>query len=73
VRHHSAVELVDRLMRRRMVRRRPDPRDRRTALVEVAPAGEAVLGRLAAYSLKELRTEGPALVAALRRLIRARG
>jgi len=44
-----------------MVRRRPDPRDRRTALVEVAPAGEAVLGRLAAYSLKELRTEGPAL------------
>lgn len=73
VRHHSAVGLVDRLVRRRMVRRRHDPRDRRTVLVELAPAGEAVLGRLAAHSLKELRTEGPALVTALRRLIRGRG
>jgi DNA-binding MarR family transcriptional regulator len=73
VRHHSAVGLVDRLARRRMVRRRHDPLDRRTVLVELAPAREAVLGRLAAQSLKELRTEGPALVTALRRLIRRRG
>jgi DNA-binding MarR family transcriptional regulator len=53
-----------------MVLRRRDPRDRRTVLVDVAPAGEAVLNRLAAHSLKALRTEGPALVSALTRLIR---
>lgn len=70
LRHHSAVGLVDRLARRRMVLRRRDPRDRRTVLVDVAPAGEAVLNRLAAHSLKEFRTEGPALVSALTRLIR---
>jgi DNA-binding MarR family transcriptional regulator len=69
LRHHSTVELVDRLARRRMVRRRRDAGDRRTVLVELAPAGEAVLRRLAAHSLKELRREAPALVSALRRLM----
>jgi len=69
LRDHSAVGLVDRPARRRMVLRRRDPRDRRTVLVDVAPAGEPVLSRLAAHSLKELRTEGPARVSALTRLI----
>jgi DNA-binding MarR family transcriptional regulator len=73
LRHHSTVELVDRLARRRMVRRRRDSGDRRTVRVELAPAGEAVLRRLAAHSLKELRREGPALVSALRRLMGGRG
>jgi DNA-binding MarR family transcriptional regulator len=52
LRHHSTVELVDRLARRRMVRRRRDSGDRRTVRVELAPAGEAVLRRLAVHSLK---------------------
>lgn len=69
LRHHSTVELVDRLARRGMVARREDPRDRRGVLVELEPAGEAVLRRLALYSLSELRTEGPALVSALGRLL----
>jgi DNA-binding MarR family transcriptional regulator len=70
LRHHSTVELVDRLVRRGMVARRRDSRDRREVLVALRPAGEAVLEKLARHSLAELRTEGPALVAALRRLIR---
>ncbi len=70
LRHHSAVELVDRLARRGMLVRRTDARDRRSVLVELRPAGEAVLKRLALHSLNELRTEGPALVSALRRLTR---
>lgn len=69
LRHHSTVELVDRLVARGMVSRRRDTRDRREVLVMLRPAGEAVLRRLALYSLAELRTEGPALVSALRRLI----
>ncbi len=72
LRHHSTVGLVDRLARRGMVIRRTDDRDRRTVLVELRPAGEAVLRRLALNSLNELRTEGPALVSALRRLTRRR-
>jgi DNA-binding MarR family transcriptional regulator len=67
--HHSTVGLVDRLARRGYVVRRRDSRDGRGVLVELRPAGEAVLRRLAVFSIKELRTEGPALVAALKRLI----
>ncbi|HKW92216.1 MAG TPA: MarR family transcriptional regulator [Methylomirabilota bacterium] len=69
LRHHSTVELVDRLARRGMVARRTDPRDRRGVIVEVKRAGDEVLQRLALYSLDELRTEGPALVSALGRLL----
>ncbi len=69
LRHHSAVGLVDRLVRRGFVVRRRDSHDRREVLVELRPAGEALLRRLALFSVKELKTEGPALVAALKRLI----
>ena len=67
--HHSTVGLVDRLVRRGWVARRRDSQDRRGVLVELRPAGEAVLRRLALFSIRELKTEGPALVATLRRLI----
>jgi DNA-binding MarR family transcriptional regulator len=68
VRHHTTVGLVDRLARRGMVTRRRGRRDRRQVQVELRPAGEVVLRRLALQSLAELRTEGPALVAVLRQL-----
>jgi DNA-binding MarR family transcriptional regulator len=67
--HHSTVGLVDRLAQRGYVARRRDSRDGREVLVELRPAGEAVLRRLALFSIQELRTEGPALVATLKRLI----
>jgi len=73
LRHHSTVGLVDRLVRRSMVARRRDPRDRRGVLVELRPAGEKVLERLARHSLQELRSEGPELLSVLRRLIRGTG
>lgn len=69
LRHHSTVGLVDRLVRRGFVVRRRDSHDRREVLVELRPAGEALLRRLALFSVEELKTEGPALVAALKRLI----
>src|SRR6266851_413535 len=72
LRHHSTVGLVDRLVSRGMVRRRRDTRDRREIVVELRPAGEAVLKTLALQSLRELRTEGPALVRILNRLISPR-
>jgi len=75
IQHHAVVQLVDRLVRRGMVRRRRAGRDRREVVVELRPAAEAVLQRLASYSVAELRREGPALVASLGRLVKrsARG
>jgi DNA-binding MarR family transcriptional regulator len=70
IRHHSAVELVDRLVARRLVDRRRNGHDGRAVEVTLRPAGEAVLRRLAFYSTAELRSDGPALVSVLRRLMR---
>lgn len=70
LRHHSTVGLIDRLVARRLVRRHPDPSDRRQVVIQLQPRGEAVLRRLALHSLAELRTDGPALVTALARVLR---
>jgi DNA-binding MarR family transcriptional regulator len=70
IRHHSAVELVDRLVERRLVDRRRNGHDGRAVEVALRPAGEAVLRRLALYSTAELTSDGPELVSVLRRLMR---
>jgi DNA-binding MarR family transcriptional regulator len=69
IRHHAVVQLVDRLESGGLVRRRRTGRDGRQVVVELSPRGERMLRRLAAFSIAELRTEGPALVASLRRLV----
>jgi DNA-binding MarR family transcriptional regulator len=69
IRHHAVVQLVDRLARRGLVERRRDQEDRRAVVVGLRPAGERLLKRLAGYSIDELIIEGPALVAALQRLL----
>lgn len=70
IRHHSAVELVDRLEHRGLVTRRRNPETKRTVIVDLTPAGEEALERLALYSLAELRTDGPTLLSMLQRLTR---
>jgi DNA-binding MarR family transcriptional regulator len=65
IQHHSAVELVDRLVERRLVSRSRAPSDRRQAIVELTARGEAELEKLSACHLAELRQNGPALVSAL--------
>jgi DNA-binding MarR family transcriptional regulator len=69
IRHHAAVQLVDRLARRGMVERRRDGRDRREVVLSLRSRGEKALERLAGYSLAELRVEGPSLVTSLNRLV----
>jgi DNA-binding MarR family transcriptional regulator len=69
IRHHSAVELVDRLEKRGMVRRAQSKTDRRQVLVRLTPRGESALERLARQRLVELRSKGMALVRALDALI----
>jgi len=69
LRHHSTVELVNRLAERGLVARRRDGQDRREVVVTLRPAGERILRRLATHSVAELQAGGPALLAALTRLI----
>jgi DNA-binding MarR family transcriptional regulator len=65
LRHHSAVGLVDRLARRKLVRRVSSQEDRRRVHVSLTARGEALVRRLSAAHLRELRQLGPEL----RRLI----
>jgi DNA-binding MarR family transcriptional regulator len=69
VAHHSAVELVDRLVRRGLLERRTMSPDRRSVVVTLTPKGSRLVRSIAGQSLLELRMEGPALLAVLRRLI----
>ncbi|MGA9244403.1 MAG: MarR family transcriptional regulator [Silvibacterium sp.] len=65
LRHHSTVELVDRLVEHGAVRRRPSDQDRREVLVELTAHGEELLHQLSVLHWEELRVSGPALFEAL--------
>ena len=69
IRHHSAVELVNRLEYRGYVRRERARDDRREVLLTLTPKGERILAELALHHHVELRSAAPSLVAALRRLM----
>lgn len=69
IRHHSTVELLNRLEARGYVRRERAQNDRREVLLALTPKGERILGELALHHHEELRTAAPTLVGALRRLM----
>ena len=69
IRHHSAVELVNRLEARGFVFRVRAHDDRREVLLALTPKGQKVLEKLAIHHHEELRSSGPELVAALRRVM----
>jgi DNA-binding MarR family transcriptional regulator len=73
IRHHSAVELVNRLEAGGFVDRSRADKDRREVLLTLTAKGEKVLGELAMHHHQELRSAGPDLVAALRRIMREGG
>jgi len=64
--HHSAVELVDRMEGRGLIRRARSRTDRRRVLVELTRRGAAVLPRLARAHRAELRSLAPTLLRSLR-------
>ena len=69
IQHHSAVELADRLARGGYVQRSRAGQDRRAVLLSITPKGEKILRELSIAHRAELRVQGPALIAALRRTI----
>ena len=69
LKHHSAVELIDRLETRGYVRRTRGRDDRRRVLVSLLPRGERILEQVARHRIGELRSTGHALVQAIDQLL----
>ncbi len=72
IQHHSAVELINRLEAHGYVRRERAENDRREVLLALTAKGERVLAELASHHHEQLRTAGPRLSAALRRVMTAK-
>jgi len=67
IKHHSAVELINRLSSAGCVRRHRGGEDRREVLVALTPKGEKILRELSLHHRAELRKRGPLLITALKR------
>ena len=70
IQHHSTVELVDRLAKRSLVRRRRSDNDRREVLLELTQKGDRLLQELALHHRSEMREMGPELVTSLKKVLR---
>jgi DNA-binding MarR family transcriptional regulator len=70
IQHHSTVELVDRLARRGLIKRRRSGSDRREVFLELTPRGDKLLQEMALRHRAELREMAPDLVAALKKVVR---
>ncbi len=68
IKHHSAVNIVDRLMERKLVTREAGETDRRRRHVQLTAKGEKLIDELAAVHRKEIRTRSAELIKALERL-----
>jgi DNA-binding MarR family transcriptional regulator len=69
LKHHSMVELIDRLEVHGYVRRSRGRDDRRRVLVSLLPKGEKLLEQVARHRISELRSSGAALVKAISALL----
>lgn len=72
LKHHSAVELIDRLETHGYVRRTRSRNDRRRVFVSLLPRGERFLERVARNRISELRASGKTLVGAIEALLARR-
>jgi DNA-binding MarR family transcriptional regulator len=73
LRHHSTVELIDRMEAHGYIRRIRGREDRRQVLVSLQPRGAKLLERVVEQRIIELRANGRALVAAISALLELRG
>lgn len=69
IRHHTAVELVNRLEGQGLVEREPSRTDRRSVYVRLTPQSVALLEQLTTVHRQELRRLAPELTALLLRLL----
>jgi DNA-binding MarR family transcriptional regulator len=73
LKHHSAVELVDRLEANGYVHRSRGRDDRRRVLVSLLPRGERILEDVARRRIHELRSYGRELARAIEQLLQRSG
>jgi DNA-binding MarR family transcriptional regulator len=69
LRHHTVVELVNRMEKGGLFRRETPQRDRRYVLLRVTPRGKRLLDRLVHHRVAELLVTGPDLVRSLTAVI----
>jgi DNA-binding MarR family transcriptional regulator len=69
LKHHSVVELIDRLEAHGFVVRSRNREDRRRVLVSLLPRGERLLEQVARHRISELRSSGHQLVRAIEELL----
>jgi DNA-binding MarR family transcriptional regulator len=72
LRHHTTVELVDRLCASGYIKRETGATDRREVHPRITARGESLLRRLTAIHNKELKTSGPILLGTLQKLTHAK-
>lgn len=70
LKHHSVVELIDRMEAHGYVRRSRSREDRRSVLVSLLPRGEKLLEEVAQHRVGELRASGAALANAIVALLK---
>jgi DNA-binding MarR family transcriptional regulator len=73
LKHHSAVELIDRMEEHGYVRRDRGQDDRRRVMVSLLPRGERILAKVARRRIGELRSSGHLLVQAIDQLLERKG
>jgi DNA-binding MarR family transcriptional regulator len=66
IRHHTAVELVDRMTKLELISRVVDGADARRVLIKLTREGEKRLQKLSEIHLKELQAIGPTLTGMLK-------
>ena len=70
IRHHSAVGLINRLAKRRFIRRCRSKADSRKTLIRLTSAGNALIEEVVRMRFVELASSQPMLLTALGRIVR---
>jgi DNA-binding MarR family transcriptional regulator len=73
LKHHSTVELIDRLEMQGLVHRSRSQIDRREVRVSLSTRGATLLGQIARQRLGELRSSGAVLADAINSLVHRYG
>ncbi len=73
LKHHSTVELVNRLEKLGYVARATGKHDRRQVIIHLTPSGASILRKLSLAHHEELQIAEPRLAEALRSIVRRRG
>ena len=68
VKHHSAVNIVDRLVERKLIRRQAGEEDRRERHLELTEKGQRLIEELARVHYDELSKRSAEMIAGLKRL-----